>query len=159
LTGELPFRGEVRMLLHQVASDEPPSPRRLNARVDRDIETICLKCLEKAPQRRYPSAQEMADDLQRFLDHEPIQARPVHQLERTWRWCRRNPVVAGLTSTVLLLALATAAVTSVAYVREARLAAENAQLARDEKSSRERAELTANEKTKLAAENAGLAAT
>ncbi len=65
LTGELPFRGETRMLMVQILNDDPPSPRKLNGRIPRDLETICLKCLEKDPARRYQTAGELADDLRR----------------------------------------------------------------------------------------------
>ena len=107
-TGELPFRGSQRMLVMQILTDEPPRLMKLDSRVPRDLETICLRCLEKEPQRRYQSAGELADDLQRFLRHENIKARPVGQLERGWRWCRRNPLVASLTGllvTVLLVGI------------------------------------------------------
>jgi WD40 repeat protein len=100
LAGELPFRGSIRMLLHQVLHDEPRPPRRLNDRIPRDLETVCLKAMAKEPARRYPSAGELAADLGRYLKGEPIRARPVGPLERGWRWCRRNPVVAGLTAAV-----------------------------------------------------------
>jgi WD40 repeat protein len=102
LTGERPFRGNARMLLHQVLHDEPPSPRKLNAAIPKDLETVCLKCLEKAVDRRYQSARELADELGRWLIHEPIRARPIGAPARLWRWCRRNPVVAGLVATVAL---------------------------------------------------------
>ena len=100
LTGELPFRGNTRMLLHQVLHDEPRPPRSLNDRLPRDLETICLKAMAKEPARRYATAGELASDLRRWHGGEPIQARPVGSLERTWRWCRRNPLVAVLTATV-----------------------------------------------------------
>jgi serine/threonine protein kinase len=96
LTGERPFRGNRRMLLLQVLQDEPRQPRRLNDKVPRDLETICLKAMAKTPARRYATAQELADDLRRWLAGEPIKARPVGMAERLWRWCRRNPVAAGL---------------------------------------------------------------
>ena len=102
LTGERPFRGNRRMLLLQVLQDEPRPPRRLNDKVPRDIETICLKAMAKAPARRYPSAKELADDLRRFLDRQPIKARPVGRVERAWRWCRRNPVPVGLLAALSL---------------------------------------------------------
>jgi tRNA A-37 threonylcarbamoyl transferase component Bud32/tetratricopeptide (TPR) repeat protein len=102
LTGELPFRGNQRMLLHQVLHDEPRAPRSLNDRIPRDLETICLKAMAKEAGRRYQSAQAVADDLRRYLSGKPIQARPVGRLERAWRWCGRNPVVAALTSAVAL---------------------------------------------------------
>ena len=107
LTGELPFRGNARMLVLQILKDEPPSPRKLNVGIARDLETICLKCLEKDPEQRYQSAKELALELRRFLRGEPIAARPITTAARTWRWCKRNPVVAtlGCTLVVLLLAL------------------------------------------------------
>jgi tetratricopeptide (TPR) repeat protein/tRNA A-37 threonylcarbamoyl transferase component Bud32 len=102
LAGELPFRGNARMLLHQVLHDEPRAPRSLNDRIPRDLETICLKAMAKEPARRYATAGELADDLRRFLKGEPIRARPTGRVERFARWCRRNPVVAGLTAALVL---------------------------------------------------------
>ena len=83
--------------------DEPVPPSRLNTKVPRDLETICLKCLSKEPQRRYASAAALADDLRRFMEGRPIQARPVGWGERSWRWGRRNPTAAALLATVLAL--------------------------------------------------------
>ena len=77
LTGERPFRGSTRMLLHQIIVEDVPAPRKLNGRVPKDLETICLKCLEKNADRRYQRARELADELHRFLKGEPIQARPI----------------------------------------------------------------------------------
>jgi hypothetical protein len=102
LTGERPFRGNRRMLILQVLQDEPRPPRRLNDKVPRDLETVCLKAMAKAPARRYPTARELADDLRRFLDRLPVRARPVGRLERAWRWCRRNPVPVGLLAALSL---------------------------------------------------------
>src|SRR5438270_4601510 len=96
LTNELPFRGNPRMLLHQVLHDEPRSPRSLNDRIPKDLETICLKAMAKEPGRRYASARELADDLRRHLQGEPIRARPVGTCERAWRWAKRRPAVAAL---------------------------------------------------------------
>jgi tetratricopeptide (TPR) repeat protein len=101
LTGELPFRGNPQMLVHQVINDEPPSPRKLNANVPKDLETIVLKSLEKEPARRYQTAHALAGDLRHFLAGEAIQARPVGRLERTWRWCKRKPVPALLSAALL----------------------------------------------------------
>lgn len=117
LTGELPFRGEQRMLIVQIVNDEAPSPRKLNNRTPRDLETICLKCLEKDAGRRYQTAQELADELRRFLNGEPIAARPVGRAQRAWRWCKRNPRIASLTAAILLLLLTVAAGSTVAAIR------------------------------------------
>src|SRR5207245_11692159 len=85
LTGELPFRGTLRMLLYQVVHDEPRPPRRLNDRIPRDLETICLKAMAKTPAQRYATAGAVAADLRRYLKGEPIQARPAGKAERLWR--------------------------------------------------------------------------
>jgi len=102
LTGERPFRGNRRMLILAVLQDEPRQPRRLNDKIPRDLETICLKAMAKSPARRYASARELADDLRRWLHGEPIKARPIGKAERLWRWCRRNPVAASLLLAVTL---------------------------------------------------------
>jgi eukaryotic-like serine/threonine-protein kinase len=102
LTGERPFRGNRQMLVLQVLTDEPRLPRQLNDRAPRDLETVCLKAMSKSPARRYATAGELAEDLRRFLRGEPIRARPVGRAERLWRWCRRNPVAAGLLLAVSL---------------------------------------------------------
>jgi serine/threonine protein kinase len=102
LTRERPFRGNRRMLLLQVLEGEPRPPRQLNDKVPRDLETICLKAMAKAPARRYLSARELAEDLRRYLNGEPIRARPVGRVEHLGRWCRRNPVPAGLLIAVSL---------------------------------------------------------
>ena len=96
LTGERPFRGNARMLLHQVIHNEAPSPRTFDSRVPRDLETLCLKCLEKDPGRRLPTAQAMADELRRFQSGQPIESRPVSRIDRAWRWTKRNPAIATL---------------------------------------------------------------
>lgn len=96
ITGERPFQGNRRMLLLQVLEDEPRSPRQLNSKVPADLETICLKALSKNQTRRYQSASEMADDLRRFVQGEPIKARPIGFPEKLWRWCRTYPVAASL---------------------------------------------------------------
>ncbi len=98
LTGQPPFQDEtVLETLEQVRKREPEPPRRSNPKVDRDLETICLKCLEKEPGQRYGSAEALAEELESWLRGEPIAARPVGRLDRLWRWCRRNPVLAVLT--------------------------------------------------------------
>jgi len=105
LTGRPPFRGsKVLDTLDQVRSRDPVPVRQLQPRVPADLETICLKCLEKDPTKRYVSAAALAGDLRRHLDHKPIQARPIGQLTRVWRWCRRDPRTAGLVAATVLLA-------------------------------------------------------
>jgi WD40 repeat protein len=106
LTGELPFRGQARMLSVQVMQDEPRPPRKLNDRIPKDLETVCLKAMGKEPGRRYATAQALAEDLRRWIKGEPILARPVGQVERFTRWYKRNRLVAGLTAAVLLVLLA-----------------------------------------------------
>ena len=98
--------GDPAALLHQLAYDEPPAPRALDADIPRDLETIVTKALAKSPRDRYPTAGELAADLRRFLAGEPILARPLTLCERAWRWCHRNPVVASLTAAVALSLLA-----------------------------------------------------
>ncbi|HTU16930.1 MAG TPA: serine/threonine-protein kinase, partial [Gemmataceae bacterium] len=107
LTGRPPFQAASPMeTLKQVLEQDPISPRQLNAAVSRDLETICLKCLQKEPDKRYASASALAEDLRRFLDNEPIQARPIGRIELAWRWCRRNPWIASLMGMVAFSLLA-----------------------------------------------------
>lgn len=108
VTGELPFRGNTRMLLNQVLNDEPRPPRSLNDRISRDLETIVLKAIAKEAGRRYQSARDFADDLRRYLAGEPILARPVSPFERAWRWMRRRPTQSA--------ALALAAITLLSLI-------------------------------------------
>lgn len=97
LTGRPPFQAEsLAQTLDLVLHQEPVSPRLLQPGVPRDLETICLKCLEKDSTRRYRTAKELADELRRFLSGESIRARPVGVAGKGWRWCRRNPLSAGL---------------------------------------------------------------
>jgi serine/threonine protein kinase len=105
LTGRPPFDADnpadtILQLLH----DEPLSPSSLRPRLPRDLVTICLKCLEKSPRRRYARALDLAEDLGRFLAGKPVRARPVGRFERAYRWCRRRPLVAGLLALSSLLA-------------------------------------------------------
>ena len=120
LAGELPFRGNTRMLLHQVLNDEPRRPRSLNDRIPRDLETIALKCIEKDPFKRYQTAGKLANELRRMLVGEPIHARPIGRLNRAARWCRRQPVVASLAAAVMLALLAGTAVSTYFAVNESR---------------------------------------
>jgi glucose/arabinose dehydrogenase len=110
LTGRPPFRGATPMeTVLQVMSEEPVPVCRLQGRAPRDLETVCAKCLQKDPRRRYPSAGELADDLGRFLEGRPVRARAVGPGERLYRWALRNPAVASLSAALALL-LVTAAV-------------------------------------------------
>jgi tetratricopeptide (TPR) repeat protein len=104
LTGRPPFRADSALqTLRQVVDAEPVRPRLLNPSVPRDLETVCLKCLEKEPSRRYVTALAMADDLGRFENGQPVLARPIGALARGWRLCRRNPIPAGLTALLALV--------------------------------------------------------
>lgn len=119
LTGNLPFRGDMLMLIVQITAEEPPSPRKLNAHIPVDMETICLKCLEKDPAKRYQSAHEVAAELRRFIEGKPIHARPVGPVAKTWRWCKRNRAIAALIVAVISTFACGTAVSSAMYVREA----------------------------------------
>jgi serine/threonine-protein kinase len=125
LTGRPPFRGTTLMdTLNQVKNAEPVPPSRLVPGLPRDLETICLKCLQKETHKRYPTAADLAEDLRRFLHDEPIQARPIAWWERLSRWCRRNPRIAALIGTVGVLLTIMAFGSTAAAVRIAQAKAE-----------------------------------
>jgi tetratricopeptide (TPR) repeat protein len=122
LTGRAPFRGETPWdTVAQVIADEPVPPTRLQPKLPRDLETICVKCLQKEPSRRYASAEELADELRRCLEGKPIVARPVRWWEKTWKWARRHPAVAAsLAACLLAIAGGLAATTAMWRVAESR---------------------------------------
>jgi WD40 repeat protein len=107
LTGRPPFQAATAMdTVIQVIREDPVPPRRLNASVTRDLETICLRCLEKEPARRYGSARQLAEELGRFLDGRPILARPISERERLVKWARRRPAIAAMAAAMLIVGLA-----------------------------------------------------
>jgi WD40 repeat protein len=120
LTGKLPFRGNARMILHQLLHDEPRPPRSLNKKIPRDLETICQKAMAATPAERYETARELADDLRRFLKGEAILARPPSVWERARRWAkrRRTLVAAAAVGLLALAGLAGFMIWHVASVRE-----------------------------------------
>jgi eukaryotic-like serine/threonine-protein kinase len=161
LTGRPPFVGaSVADTIHQIETQEPVPPRQLQPNVPRDLETICLRCLQKEPLKRFPSAEVLARDLHHFLAGEPIEARPVGSLERLWRWCKRNPRVAALSGAVLGLLVTVAVTSSVLLVK---IAQEKAQTERERQAAVEARDLAqrnavaAREAEQKAEENAVIA--
>ncbi|MBA2115985.1 protein kinase domain-containing protein [Bremerella alba] len=174
LTGDAPFRGPVHQVLLQVISEEPVPPRQRQAAISADLETICLKAMSKDPNHRFADCGVLADDLERWLEDRPITARKVSTFERGVRWVRRNPLIGGLVTAIVLVSLIGFAVSSTALsyslasqekaVSEAERAQRNekeakhhAQLARDNESlaishqqSAEVARQTAEEERKKA---------
>ena len=123
LTGSPPFGGGTSMeTIRQVIDQEPRRPSILNPAIDRDLETICIKCLEKEPQRRYVSAEGLADDLDRWLRLEPITARPTRTHERIRKWVRRRPAISalGTLSMVSILVLAIGSTIAALRIRDGR---------------------------------------
>jgi len=151
LTGELPFRGSTPMILRQIIEDDPPSLRKLDSRISRDLETICLKCLEKEPRRRYGSAGELADELGRFLKGRPICARPLGMVARMWRWCRRNALAVIMASAIAAALLAGTAVSSYLALR-LRQHAQQLQQERDDAQTAKNKEKLARQEAEQSAE-------
>jgi WD40 repeat protein len=140
VTGRPPFQAASAMdTLTQVINDEPVPPRQLNASIPRDLETICLKCLEKEVERRYPSAAALADDLGRWLRGEPILARPAGGMERVVKWTRRRPLAATLAVVSLLASLSTVGlIVAWRYNGQLRQARDGESVQRERAESRER---------------------
>ncbi len=148
LTGRPPFKGETVMdTLQQVVHAEPIPPSRRVPNVPRDLETICLRCLQKRPHDRYSTAEALADDLDRFLTHRPIQARRVGALERMWKWSRRNPAAAALVLFCVVGVIVLAVGGYVIAQREANLrgiAEQERKVAMDQKAEAERQRVLAD---------------
>jgi serine/threonine protein kinase len=149
LTGRPPFGGgSISETLKQVETQEPVSPRLLNSGVPLDLETICLKCLEKDPNRRYQTSRELSEELGRFLKDESIHARPVGRPEKLWRWGRRNPLAASFVGTVcaaLVFSLWLLVVVNQAKEKQTRLTEELREANREKNASLKRILATTEE--------------
>ncbi|MGI9474414.1 MAG: serine/threonine-protein kinase, partial [Rubripirellula sp.] len=146
LTGRPPFHATGMMeTLQQVISQDPVPPHRLNGSIDEDIETICLKCLQKDPGARYQSAADLQADLERYRNLEPIEARPITRAARGWRWCRRNPGTALLSGTLAVVTLALAIGGPIFSYRERLHAMEAVELKNEAEASEREAEASAIE--------------
>src|SRR5262245_62002942 len=156
LTGRPPFQAEtVSKTLKHVVELEPVAPLRLNPTVGRDLDTICLKCLQKQPAKRYATAGALAEDLQRFLDNRPILARPAGPVEKLARWCRRNPLVAASLAGILVVFVTAFALVSWSYWRAEAAFAEEARQ-KQEAQRREKAERWERYRSNIAAASAAL---
>ncbi|MBY0456005.1 MAG: protein kinase, partial [Gemmataceae bacterium] len=154
LTGKPPFQSSTPLeTVLQVIRDEPVPPRRLNPAVPRDLNTICLKCLEKPPGRRYASALALADDLGRFLRDEPIRARPLSAWGRGVKWTRRHPALAALLAVTAAAAVALLTGLSVAYARVSQAKLDKEQEAKEAKRARDEAEMEKRRVEELLKEN------
>src|SRR5262249_51497142 len=112
------FKGNARMLMHHVLHDEPKAPRKIDPKIPNDLETICLRAMAKEPKHRYATAGEFRDDLRRWLNGEPIRARPVVRLERAVKWVRRRPETAALIGLLVIIAVGAIAVGAGVWQRE-----------------------------------------
>ncbi len=171
LTGRAPFVADSPVdTLLQVLRNDPVSPRILNPMVPRDLETICLKCLSKEPHKRYGTAQQLADDLKRYLNDQPVLARPIGRIAKTSRWARRNPWIASLATISVLLLVSGTAISSYFAIEahnradaetvarteaeQARMDAEHARDATAEAQTQTEAALTDEEAARRLAEHA-----
>jgi len=148
LTGRAPFLGQTILeVLEQVRSNEPLAPSALQPHVPRDLETICLKCLQKDAAKRYVSADELADDLERYRRREPIKARPIGPLARAVRWCRRNPAPAAVVALSLLAALIAGGAAFMIAGQKSKIATQNKDIIdQNEKITAQKNDLAAKEK-------------
>ncbi len=127
LTGKRPFQASnASQLAYAVQRTEPKGPSKLDNRIPKDLETICLKCLQKPADKRYASCQELAEDLRRWIADEPITARRIGLPERFWRWCKRQPVVAALSAAAMLLIVLVAVISTIGWMRVVRIQRERA---------------------------------
>ena len=154
LCGQRPFSGPAAIVISLVIKQEPPGPRSLNPKLPQDLETICLKAMAKEPKKRFADCQELADDLERWLQDEPILARRTTFLERSVRWTRRNPLVAGLTIAVLAVSgigfLVSSSALAFSWVKEQQ-ARNSAKIARESAEEAKRQEVEAKKQEQRAA--------
>lgn len=152
LTGRPPFHADNPLdTLMQVMEREPVSPRSLNVKVPVDLETICLKCLSKDRRLRYQTAAELGDELQRFLEDRPILARPIRHSARVWRWCKRNPLVAALSTAVVVSLIAGTLISTWFAIRFHSAATAESNARRNSEKERQTAERLATRNAELAA--------
>jgi len=156
LTGKVPFDSENPVeVMQKLVAETPTAPHRFQPKIPRDLETICLKCLEKNPQNRYLSASGLVRDLERFLKGMPVQARRINPVEQAYRWCRRNPVVAGLMASTFFVLFVGVLVASVLAIRSSNYANKantNAKLLEEKTTQAEKAAAEAKQKAKEAHE-------
>ncbi|WP_020475578.1 protein kinase domain-containing protein [Zavarzinella formosa] len=161
LTGHVPIDGDNSAdVMRRVVREPPPPPSRHRTGLSRDLETICLKCLEKQPRQRYLTAADLAADLRRWQEGRPIEARPVGRVEHSYRWCRRNPAVAGLLAGIMLALLAGTAAATAFAIRASRYADQanrNAFMLGDEKILAEQNAKEAKEQERIALANEEMA--
>jgi eukaryotic-like serine/threonine-protein kinase len=161
LTGRPPFVSDRPLdTVMQVIQNDPVQPRDLQPGVPIDLETICMKALQKDSAARYHSCQEFADDLRRFLNHEPILARPVSRLERMWRWCRRNPKIALPTGVASLFVIATAIISTWAWnatSAQAAIIARERDNVKEQRDEAQRQRTLANQQKAVAEDNEKIA--
>lgn len=138
LTGVPPYRGQPLEVLKQHCESQPIDPSRLNSRIPKDLETICLKAMARKPEMRYANAQALAEDLQRFLDSRPILAKPISQWVRLQLWCQRKPGLALALAAIFILLLSGTTISSFFWARSEHNAKQSQQLASELTSNRER---------------------